>query len=168
MITADYNQLQLPITITRDYQLRYAAIRWAITISRGPLINTPDLVTAENHATVISEIRGMNSIGKSVSVSFRVRVVCASGRARRSGVGAYGASASNAGGPVANILAGPPGLGGALLRRRKGFDFFDQKCTICKGFMQWDCSGCAGARVLRECNCESLEHVVGRKGFEAF
>ena len=46
--------------------------------------------------------------------------------------------------------------------------FFGQKCTICKGFMQWDCSGCAGARVLRECNCESLEHIVGRKGFKAF
>ena len=64
----------------------------------------------------MSQIEGINSIGKSVSVSFRVRVVRASGRARRSGVGAYGASASNAGGPVANICAGPAGLGGALLR----------------------------------------------------
>ena len=37
----DYRRLRLPITITRDYRLRYAAIRLAITISRGPLINTP-------------------------------------------------------------------------------------------------------------------------------
>ena len=46
--------------------------------------------------------------------------------------------------------------------------FFGQKCTRCKGFMQQGCSGCACARVLRECNCESLEHIVGRKGFKAF
>ena len=71
-----------------------------------------------------SEIEGINSIGKSVSVSFRVRVVRASGRARRSGVGAYGASASNAGGPVANISAGPAVLGARLLRRHKGFKLF--------------------------------------------
>ena len=76
-----------------------------------------------NHRCM-SEIEGINSIGKSVSVSFRVRVVRASGRARRSGVGAYGASASNAGGPVANISAGPAGLGARLLRRHKGFNLF--------------------------------------------
>ena len=66
----------------------------------------------------------MNSIRKSVLVLFRVRVVRASGRARRSGVGANGASASNAGGPVANICAGPAGLGARLLRRHKGFKLF--------------------------------------------
>ena len=81
-----------------------------------------------------SEIEGINSIGKSVSVSFRVRVVRASGRARRSGVGAYGASASNAGGPVANILAGPAVLGGALLRRHKGFKLFWSKVYYMQGF----------------------------------
>ena len=107
----------------------------------------------------MSEIEG--KIGKSVSVAFRVRVVHASGRARRSGVGAYGASASNAGGPVANILAGPAALGGHLLRRHKDFKLFGQKCTICKGFMQWDCSACAGARVLRECNCKTLNTLSG-------
>ena len=74
--------------------------------------------------TLKSEIEGMNSIGKSVSVSFHVRVVRASGRALRSGVGAYGASASNAGGPVANISAGPAVLGARLLRRHKGFKLF--------------------------------------------
>ena len=81
-----------------------------------------------------SEIEGINSIGKSVSVSFRVRVVRASGRARRSGVGAYGASASNAGGPVANILAGPAARGGRLLRRHKGFKLFWSKVNYMQGF----------------------------------
>ena len=37
----DYRRLRLPITITNDYRLRFAAIRLAITISRGPLIDTP-------------------------------------------------------------------------------------------------------------------------------
>ena len=86
------------------------------------------IIVFEQRASVslilLSEIEGINSIGKSVSVSFRVRVVRASGRARRSGVGAYGASASNAGGPVANICAGPAGRGAALLRRHKGFELF--------------------------------------------
>ena len=81
-----------------------------------------------------SEIEGINSIGKSVSVSFRVRVVRASGRARRSGAGAYGASASNAGGPVANICAGPLGRGGRLLRRHKGFKLFWSKVNYMQGF----------------------------------
>ena len=40
----DYRRLRLPITITNDYRLRFAAIRLAITISRGPLINTPVLL----------------------------------------------------------------------------------------------------------------------------
>ena len=80
------------------------------------------------------EIEGINSIGKSVSVSFRVRVVRASGRARRSGVGAYGVSASHAGGPVANILAGPPGHGGHLLRRHTGFKLFWSKVYYMQGF----------------------------------
>ena len=57
----------------------------------------------------------MNSIKKSVPVSFRVRVVRASGRARQSSMGAYGASASNAGGSVTNIFAGPLVLGARLL-----------------------------------------------------
>ena len=83
---------------------------------------------------VKSEIEGINSIGKSVSVSFRVRVVRASGRARRSGVGAYGASASNAGGPVANISAGPGVLGAALLRRHKGFKLFLTELCCTQGF----------------------------------
>ena len=82
----------------------------------------------------MSEIEGINSIGKSVSVSFRVRVVRASGRARRSGVGAYGASASNAGGPVAKMLAGPAALGARLLRRHKGFKLFWSKVNYMQGF----------------------------------
>ena len=45
-------------------------------------------------------------------------------------MGAYGASASNAGGPVANIFAGPAALGGALLRRHKGFKFFLSKIVL--------------------------------------
>ena len=72
----------------------------------------------------------MNSIGKSVSVSFRVRVVRVSGRARRSGVGAYGASASNAGGPVANVFAGPPARVARLLHRHKGFEFVFVKSVL--------------------------------------
>ena len=80
-----------------------------------------------------SEIEGINSIGKSVSVLFCVRVVRASGRVRQCGVGAYGASASNAGGPVANISAGPLGLGAHLLRRHKGFKLFWSKVY----YMQW-------------------------------
>ena len=83
---------------------------------------------------VMLEIEGINSIWKSVSVSFGVCVVRASRRARRSGVGAYGASASNAGGPVANILAGPVGRGAALLRRHKGFKLFWSKVNYMQGF----------------------------------
>ena len=67
-------------------------------------------------------------------VSFRVRVVRASGRARRSGVGVYGASASNAGGPIANMCAGPGVPGGRLLRRRKGFKLFLTKLCCAQGF----------------------------------
>ena len=54
----------------------------------------------------------------------------ASGRARRSGVGAYGASASNSGGLVANIFAGPAVRGGALLRRHNGFKLFLVKSEL--------------------------------------
>ena len=110
----------------------------------------------------------MNSIGKSVSVSFRVRVVRASGRARRSGVGAYGASASNAGGPIANIFAGPGVLGARLLRRRKGFKLFWSKVYYMQGFyavgLFWlrRCKGFKGMQL------QNLEHIVGRKGFKAF
>ena len=46
-------------------------------------------------------------------------------------MGAYGASASNAGGLVANISAGPGDLGGALLRRHKGFKLFVDKTVLC-------------------------------------
>ena len=117
---------------------------------------------------IISEIEGINSIGKSVSVSFRVRVVRASGRARRSGVGAYGASASNAGGPIANISAGPGVPGGRLLRRRKGFKLFWSKVYYMQGFyavgLFWlrRCKGFKGMQL------QNLEHIVGRKGFKAF
>ena len=52
----DYRRLRLPITITNDYRLRFAAIRLAITISRGPLINTPVGRTLSLHldASVVS------------------------------------------------------------------------------------------------------------------
>ena len=116
----------------------------------------------------MTEIEGINSIGKSVLVSFRVRVVRASGQARRSGVGAYGASASNAGGPVANILAGPLGRGGALLRRRKGFKLFWSKVYYMQGFyavgLFWlrRCKGFKGMQL------QNLQHIVRRKGFKAF
>ena len=105
---------------------------------------------------------------RSVSVSFRVRVVRASGRARRSGVGAYGASASNAGGPVANMLAGPAGLGGRLLRRRNGFKLFWSNVY----YMQW--FSAVGLFWLRRCKgfkemqLQNLEHIVRRNGFKAF
>ena len=38
-----HRRSRLPIKVTNDYRLRFAAIRLAITISRGPLINTPVL-----------------------------------------------------------------------------------------------------------------------------
>ena len=82
----------------------------------------------------MSDIEGINSIWKSVSVLFCVRVVLASGRTRRSGVGAYGASASNAGGPIANICAGPGVPGARLLRRRKGFKLFWSKVYYMQRF----------------------------------
>ena len=95
--------------------------------------------------------------GKSVSVSFRVRVVRASGRARRSGVGAYGASASNAGGLVAKISTGPGDLGGGLLRRRKGFKLFLSKVYYMQGFyavgLFWlrRCKGFKGMQLRKPC-----------------
>ena len=76
----------------------------------------------------------MNSIEKSVSVSFRVRVMRASRQARRNSVGAYGASASNAGGLIANMCAGPGVPGARLLRRRKGFKLFWSKVYYMQGF----------------------------------
>ena len=53
-------------------------------------------------------------------------------------MGAYGASASNAGGPVANIFAGPLGRGGALLRRHKGFELFGSKVYYMQEFYDQD------------------------------
>ena len=70
--------------------------------------------------------------GKSISVSDRV--VCASGQARRSGVGAYGASASNAAGIVAKISTGPGERGSALLHRHEGFRLFLSKVCCVQGF----------------------------------
>ena len=115
----------------------------------------------------MSEIEGINSIGKSVSVSFRVRVVRAGGR----GEAAWARMGRVLPTLVARSQTFPPGrlsLERPFCAGARVLSFFGQKCTICKGFMQWDCSGCACARVLRECNCESLEHIVGRKGFKAF
>ena len=83
-------------------------------------------------------------------------------------MGAYGASASNAGGPVANILAGPPGLGARLLRRHKGFKLFLSKAYSMQGcyavglFWLRRCKGFKGMQL------QNLEHIVGRKGFKAF
>ena len=98
----------------------------------------------------MSEIEGINLLRKSVSVWFCVRVVRASGWVRRSGVGAYGGRASNPGGLVAKISAGPGEPDGRLLRRRKDFEFvFVKSVLLCKGFMQQDSSGCAVARVFK-------------------
>ena len=116
----------------------------------------------------VSEIEGINSIGKSVSVSFRVCVVRASGRARRSGVGAYGASASNAGGTVANISAGPLWLGGRLLRRHKGFKLFWSKVNYMQGFYAVGLLWLRRCKGFKEMQLENIEHIVGRKGFKAF
>ena len=83
-------------------------------------------------------------------------------------MGAYWASASNAGGLVTEICSGrllayqAYGAGTRLL------SFSGQKRTICKGFMKWDCSGCAGATALSEYICEGFEHVARHKGFKAF
>ena len=83
-------------------------------------------------------------------------------------MGAYGASASNAGGPVANILAGPVWLGAALLRRRKGFKLFWSKVYYMQGF------SAVGLFWLRRCKgfkgmqLRNLEHIVRRKGFKTF
>ena len=83
-------------------------------------------------------------------------------------MGAYGASSSNAGGPVAKMLAGPAGLGGRLLRRRKGFKLFWSKVYYMQLF------SAVGLFCLRRCNgfkemqLQNLEHIVGRNGFKAF
>ena len=45
--------------------------------------------------------------------------------------------------------------------------FFWQNCAVQKVFEAEDLPGCAGAMVLGECNCESLEHIVGLQGFKA-
>ena len=116
----------------------------------------------------VSEIEGINSIGKSVSVSFHVRVVRASGRARRSGVGAYGSSASNAGGPVANICAGPVWLAGRLLCRRKGFKLFWSKVYYMQGFSAVGLSWLRRCKGFKGMQLRNLEHIIRRKGFKAF
>ena len=114
------------------------------------------------------EIEEINSIGKSVLVLSCACVVRAAGEARGSGVGAYGASASNAGGPVANIFARPPALGGCLLRQHKGFKLFWSKVYYMPRFHT------VGLFCLRRCKgfkgmqLQNLQHIVRRKGFKAF
>ena len=78
-------------------------------------------------------LRGLTRSGNRFRFRF-VFVSCV--RAGRSGMGAYGASASNTGGPVANILAGPAARGGRLLRQHDGFKLFWSKVSYMQWFMQ--------------------------------
>ena len=82
-------------------------------------------------------------------------------------MGAYGASASNAGGPVAKIFAGPGERGSRLLRRRKGFKRFFVKSALyakvlCSGTVLAAPPRCKGFKGMQ---LQNLEHIVGRKGF---
>ena len=83
-------------------------------------------------------------------------------------MGAYGASASNADGLVAKMLAGPGLRAARLLRRHKGFKLFWSKVH----YMRWFYA--VGLFWLRRCKgfkgmqLQNLEHIVGRKGFKAF
>ena len=83
-------------------------------------------------------------------------------------MGAYGASASNAGGLVANISAGPPALGAALLRRHKGFKLFWSKVNYMQGFYAVGLFWMRRCKGFKEMQLQNLEHIVGRKGFKAF
>ena len=79
-----------------------------------------------------------------------------------------GACASNAGGPVAKMTAGPGDPGGRLLRWRKSLQLFFPQASYTQGFhavglfwLRW-CKGFKGMQL------QKLEHIVGRKGFKAF
>ena len=108
----------------------------------------------------------LSKTGESVWALFCVCVVRASRQASRSDVGAYAVGDFNAGGNVAEMSSRPDLRAARLLHQHKGFELSCQNCTICKGFMQGEGSGCAGARFLMEYMCKSLEYVAGHKGFE--
>ena len=83
-------------------------------------------------------------------------------------MGVYGASASNAGGPIANIFAGPGVLGAAILRRRKGFKLFWSKVYYMQGFYATGLFWLRMRKGFKGMQLQNLEHIVGRKGFKAF
>ena len=110
----------------------------------------------------------MKSIGKSYWVSFCVRVVCATWQARRSGMGACGASAPNVGGPVAKMSAGPGEPGARLLRRHKGFKLFWSKVNYMQGFYAVGLFWLRRCKGLRECNCKTLNTSSGARVLRLF
>ena len=83
-------------------------------------------------------------------------------------MGAYGASASNAGGPSAIISAGPAGLGGRLLRRRKGFKLFWSKVHYMQRFSAMGLFWLRKCKEFKEMQLQNLERIVERKDFKAF
>ena len=115
-----------------------------------------------------SEIDRIDSIGKSVSVSFRVCVAQASGRARRSRVGTCGASASNTGGTVANVCTGPAARDSRHLCQHKSFKLFLPKVYYMQGFSAVGLFWLRRCKGFKEMQLQNLEHIVGRKGFKAF
>ena len=81
---------------------------------------------------------------------------------------AYGASASNASGQVANIFAGPLERGAALLRRHKGFKLFWSKMYYMQGFYAVGLFWLRRRKGFKGMQLQNLEHIGRRKGFKPF
>ena len=106
-------------------------------------------------AVALSEVEGINSMGKSVLVLFRVVVARARGWRRQSGVGAYWANVSDIGGLVTHIFTGLGEPRAAILRWHKGVTFFLPKVCYAQRFyavgLFWlrRCKGFKGIRLRK-------------------